>query len=61
MPRAGRSFEEGRIYHVYNRVAGGSMELADEELAETFVNILRMVMHRDQAVVLAWSLMTTHP
>ena len=25
MPRAGRTFEEGRIYHVYNRVGGGWM------------------------------------
>ena len=33
MGRAGRSFEEGRIYHLYNRLGGGSMELGDEELA----------------------------
>ncbi len=60
MPRAGRSFEEGRTYHVYNRVSGGSMELADEELAETFVKILRLAMRRDQAAVLAWSLLGNH-
>jgi len=27
MARAGRSFEEGRIYHVYNRVGGGRRRL----------------------------------
>jgi len=33
MPRAGRSFEEGRTYHVYNRVAGGLVPFADEDRA----------------------------
>jgi len=42
MARAGRSFEEGRIYHVYNRVGGGSKAFADEELAATFVELLRL-------------------
>ena len=46
MARAGRSFEEGRIYHVYNRVGGGSREFADEELAATFVTLLRLAMGR---------------
>ena len=61
MARAGRSFEEGRIYHVYNRVGGGSREFSDEELAATFVTLLRLAMGRDEAAVLAWSLLTTHP
>lgn len=60
MPRAGRSFEEGRIYHVYNRVGGGSMVFADEELAATFITILRLAMRRDEAVVLAWCLLGNH-
>ena len=29
MPRAVRSFEEGRIYHVYNRVGGGLQVFTD--------------------------------
>jgi REP element-mobilizing transposase RayT len=60
MPRAGRSFEEGRVYHIYNRVGGASMEFADEGLAETFVKILRLAMRRDQATVMAWSLLGNH-
>jgi len=39
MPRAGRSFEEGRIYHVYNRVGGGWMAFSDEKLGERFIEI----------------------
>jgi hypothetical protein len=46
MARAGRSFEESRIYHVYNRVGGGPREFADEELAATFVTLLRLAMGR---------------
>ena len=42
MARAGRSFEEGRIYHVYNRVGGGAKAFTDEELAATFVELLRL-------------------
>ncbi len=32
MASAARSPDECRIYHVYNRVGGGSRELSDEEL-----------------------------
>ena len=60
MARAGRSFEEGRIYHVYNRVGGGSKEFTDEELAATFVTLLRLAMGRDEAAVLAWCLLGNH-
>ncbi len=60
MPRVGRSFEEGRIYHVYNRVGGGLMEFADDELAATFVTFLRMAMRRDEVVVFAWALLGNH-
>lgn len=47
MGRAGRSFEEGRIYHTYNDLGGGSMELGDEELAAIFVSLMREGMRRD--------------
>jgi REP element-mobilizing transposase RayT len=60
MARAGRSFEEGRIYHVYNRVGGGSMEFSDEDLAATFASLLRAAMARDEATVLAWCLLGNH-
>lgn len=60
MPRAGRQFEEGRIYHVYNRVGGGLLPFADEELAETFFQLLRKVMSRDGALVFGWSLLGNH-
>jgi len=60
MARAGRSFEEGRIYHVYNRVGGGSKAFTDEELAATSVALLRLAMGRDGAAVLAWCLLGNH-
>jgi REP element-mobilizing transposase RayT len=60
MGRAGRSFEEGRIYHIYNRLGGGSMELGDEELAAIFVSLLRDGMRRDGAAVFAWCLLGNH-
>lgn len=60
MPRTGRSFEEGRIYHAYNRVGGGRMEFADEELAAIFTRLLRQVMQRDEVTVFAWCLLGNH-
>jgi len=60
MPRAGRSFEEGRTYHVYNRVAGGLAPFADEGLASRFLELLRQVVERDGATVLAWCLLGNH-
>lgn len=60
MSRAERSFEEGRIYHVYNRVAGGVKEFADEELAATFVTLLRLSTRRDEVAVFAWCLLGNH-
>jgi len=53
MARAGRSFEEGRIYHVYNRVGGGPKALTDGELAAAFVALLRLAMGRDGAPFIA--------
>jgi hypothetical protein len=60
MPRAGRTFEEGRTYHVYNRVGGGLLPFTDEELAKTFVDLFRKVMNRDSEVVLGWCLLGNH-
>lgn len=60
MGRAGRSFEEGRIYHIYNRVAGGWRAFSDDTLTERFVDLLRHVVKRDEAVVLGWSLLGNH-
>ncbi len=57
MPRGGRTFEEGRTYHVYNRVGGGLMPFSERDLAKTFVGLLRMVMKRNNAVVLGWCLL----
>ena len=60
MPRPPRALEEGRLYHVYNRVGGGAMPFADEGMASRFVQLLVRVAERDKLVVYAWSLMTTH-
>ncbi len=47
MPRAWRTFEEGRTYHVYNRVGGRLMPLNDEDLVKAFVGLFRKVMTID--------------
>jgi REP element-mobilizing transposase RayT len=60
MPRAGRSFEEGRTYHVYNRVAGGRKAFEDDELARTFVDLFRQAVDRDEVAVLGWCLLGNH-
>ena len=60
MPRAGRTFEEGRIYHVYNRVGGGRMAFEDEKLCERFVEIFRQVVVRDEGTSLGWCLLGNH-
>ncbi len=60
MPRPPRALEEGRLYHVYNRVGGGAMPFADEGLASRFVQLLGRVIKRDELVVYAWSLMSNH-
>lgn len=60
MPRPARVLEEGRTYHVYNRVGGDSMPFADEALASRFVLLLRRVVKRDGLVVYAWALMGNH-
>lgn len=60
MPRAGRVFLEGGIYHVYNRVSRGESVFADDEEATAFVGLLREVKERDGLVVFAWALMSNH-
>lgn len=60
MPRPPRALEEGRLYHVYNRVGGGGMPFADEALASRFVELLGRVVERDELMVYAWSLMSNH-
>ena len=60
MPREGRAFEEGRIYHVFNRVAGGLKPFEDDGLAAVFVGLLRKVTERDGLTVLAWALLGNH-
>lgn len=60
MPRAGRLFEEGRIYHVFNRVAGGTAVFLDDALAVRFVELLREAIRRDDLTVFGWSLLGNH-
>ena len=60
MGRAGRTFKEGRIYHIYNRVAGGWRAFSDDELADRFVHLFRLVVSRDEVVVFGWSLLGNH-
>jgi REP element-mobilizing transposase RayT len=52
--------EEGRIYHVYNRVGGDGIPFEDEDLATRFVQLLQKVVERDGLVVYAWVLLGNH-
>ena len=60
MPRAGRIFLEGGIYHVYNRTSRGEAIFAAEDEASAFVGLLSEVKDRDGLVVFAWCLMSNH-
>ena len=60
MPRPARALEEGRTYHVYNKVGGDVMPFIDEALASRFVLLLRKVVNRDGLLVYAWALMGNH-
>ena len=60
MPRAGRTFDEGLTYHVYNRVGGGLMPFIDDDLARFFVDHLRTVVNRHEVLVLGWCLLGNH-
>ena len=43
MPRAGRVFFDGAVYHVYNRLARGERVFEDESEAKAFIELLREV------------------
>jgi REP element-mobilizing transposase RayT len=60
MPRPGRVFFDGAVYHVYNRVTRGEPVFSDEDAARRFVGLLREVMERDGVTVFAWTLMSNH-
>ena len=60
MARAGRSLEEGRVHHIYNRLAGGMMVFSNETLAGMFVSLLREVTKRDGVLTFAWCLLGNH-
>ena len=60
MPRACRTFDEGLTYHVYNRVGGGLMPFTDDDLASLFVDHLRTVVNRHEALVMGWCLLGNH-
>jgi putative transposase len=60
VPRAGRVFFDGAVYHVYNRLAGGERVFAEDEMAERFVGLLREVTARDGVTVFAWALLPNH-
>lgn len=60
MPRPGRIFFDGAVYHVYNRLARGERAFGDEAVARAFVELLREVMSRDEVRVFAWVLMPNH-
>ena len=60
MPRPVRSLEEGRIYHVYNRVGGEGMPFSEESLAARFLQLFRKIVERDELIVYAWVLMGNH-
>jgi putative transposase len=60
MPRPVRSLEEGRTYHVYNRVGGEGMPFSEEILAARFLEVLRKTVDRDELAVYAWVLMGNH-
>ena len=60
MPRAGRVFFDGAVYHVYNRLARGERVFEADEAAERFVELLREVTVRDGVTVFAWVLMANH-
>jgi hypothetical protein len=57
MPRAGRTFEEGRINRVDNRLGGGWMAFDNEKLGERFIEIFVQAMGPDEATSFGWRLL----
>jgi len=60
MPRRGRIFVEGLIYHVYNRVGRGEAPFKLDDEAERFWSLLCEVKRRDKLFVYAWCVMPNH-
>jgi putative transposase len=60
MPRRGRVFVEGLIYHVYNRVGRGEAPFKLDDEAERFWALLHEVKTRDGLSVYAWCVMPNH-
>ena len=58
MPRPGRIFVEGGLYHVYNRLGRGEQYFKEEAEGEKFVALLREVAQRDGLTVYAWCLLS---
>jgi REP element-mobilizing transposase RayT len=60
LPRPGRVFIPGGIYHVYARIARGEAVLAKESEAAAFLAIVREAKQRDGFRLLAWCVMSNH-
>jgi REP element-mobilizing transposase RayT len=60
MPRPGRIFVEGGVYHVYNRLGRGERVFDEEVEASVFVSLLRQIAERDGLTVFAWALLSNH-
>jgi putative transposase len=60
MPRRPRVIVEGAVYHVYNRLARGSLLLGERAEADRFVELLRTARDRDGLAILAWCVMSNH-
>jgi len=60
MPRKPRVFVEGGIYHVYCRVTRREPVFKDPKVARVFIDQLSKIKARDEFVLFAWVLMTTH-
>jgi len=54
MPRPGRVFVEGGVYHVYNRIGRGEHVFAESDDASAFVEMLRRVVRRDGLALFAF-------
>jgi len=51
MPGANRTLEEGMIHHVYNRVIGGEAPFSEDTPAARFLEELRKVAERVEALL----------
>jgi REP element-mobilizing transposase RayT len=53
-------FIEGGIYHVYNRLVRGERLFEDEEVAGSFLSLVRRVRDRDDLTIFGWCVMPNH-